>query len=110
MSEKKPTDGKLVFSNPPQPNSAFASSMKKVSDVPAFSGHLHATKASGAKFSMPEVAVYQAPDITVTAQNPLIITGSGPVSVSFGTVTIEPGGQIFVYTAADIKIDTLIKQ
>jgi hypothetical protein len=48
-----------------------------------------------------------AKDVTVTPQNPLYITDSNR---TFGTVTIQPGGQIFVQTSADIKIDTLIKK
>ena len=46
-------------------------------------------------------------DAVVTPQNPLYITDSNR---TFGTVTIQPGGRIFIQTTANIKIDKLIKQ
>lgn len=46
-------------------------------------------------------------DVVVTQSNPLYITDNDR---TFGKVTIEPGGQIFIMTAADVSIDTLIKQ
>lgn len=103
--------GKLVFSNPPQPGSAFKAEMKDVSAVNSFAAHPDTTKfKSTMKSAMPQVAVYTtADDVIVTPQNPLVISGSGPVEANFGTVTIEPGGQILVYTAATINIDTLKK-
>jgi hypothetical protein len=102
--------GKLVFSNPATPDSASKPVMKSLSEVPAFAQH-HAAAAAVHGARVPQVAVYEAPpDVTVTPQNPLIISGSGPVSVKFGTVTIEPGGQIFVYTTADISIEVLDKK
>lgn len=45
-------------------------------------------------------------DVDVTPDNPLHITDSNR---SFGTVTIFPGGQIFVQTTADITIERLIR-
>lgn len=109
MSNK--SNGKLIFSNPPQPDSAFKAEMKDVSAVKSFASHPDTAKFKSARrMAMPKVAVYtEARDVTVTPQNPLIITGSGPVEANFGTVTIEPGGQIFVYTAANINIATLKK-
>lgn len=104
---------KLVFSNPAQPDSGFQPVMKSLNEVPAFATHQHASGSlmKGAESSAPQVAVYQAPpDVIVTPQNPLIINGSGPVSVAFNTVTIEPGGQIKIYTAASVSINTLIKK
>lgn len=104
--------GKLIFSNPASPNSAFTPVMKNISEVEAFSHH-EAPKnlKSMSAASIPQVAVYEVPpDVTVSPGNPLIISGSGPVSVKFGTVTIEPGGQIQVYTPADIGIEKLIKK
>lgn len=47
-----------------------------------------------------------AQDVTVTPSNPLHVTDNNR---TFGTVTIEPGGQIFIETTADVKIDKLIK-
>lgn len=47
-----------------------------------------------------------ARDVTVTPQNPLYVTDSDR---TFGTVTIKPGGQVFIQTAADVKIDKLVK-
>jgi hypothetical protein len=102
---------KLIFSNPAHPGSAFTPELKNLSDVPAFASHTHALKTASISAGAPKVAVYTAPpDVVVTPGNPLIISGSGPVSVSFNTVTIEPGGQIQVTTAADISINTLIKK
>ena len=106
------SNGKLIFSNPPQSDSAFKADMKDVSAVSAFA--VHAIPQKSAKtvksFAMPKVAVFSKPiDVTVTAQNPLIISGTGPVEANFGTVTIEPGGQIIVSTAANINIATLKK-
>lgn len=48
-----------------------------------------------------------ARDVTVTSSNPLNINDNDR---DFGIVTIEPGGQIFIETSADIKIDQLIKK
>ncbi len=106
----KVSSGKLIFSNPAHPDSAFTPEMKSLSEVTAFTAHTTAPKLkSGA--TAPKVAVYTAPpNVIVTPSNPLVISGSGPVSVQFGTVTIEPGGQILVYTTADISIETLVKQ
>ena len=47
------------------------------------------------------------PNVTVTPDNPLTITDA---SRTFGTVTVMPGGRIFVKTTADIKINELIKK
>jgi len=46
-------------------------------------------------------------DVIVTPTQPLYITDNDR---TFGKVTIEPGGQIYVQTSADIKIDTLVKK
>ncbi len=102
--------GKLVFSNPASPDSSLKPVMKGLGEVQGFS---HFAVAAAAKHGprVPQVAVYEAPpDVVVTPQNPLIISGSGPVSVKFGKVTIEPGGQILVFTTADISIETLEKK
>lgn len=105
------SNGKLIFSNPPQSGSAFKAEMKDVSAVRSFASHPDTAKfKSAVKSAMPQVAVYTADDdVIVTPQNPLVISGSGPVEANFGTVTIEPGGQILVYTAATINIATLKK-
>ena len=47
-----------------------------------------------------------AKDVTVTQSNPLHITDDNR---TFGTVTIEPGGQVFVETTAQITIQILVK-
>jgi hypothetical protein len=44
------------------------------------------------------------PDVTVTASDPLYITDGNR---NFGRVTIEPGGQVWVQTQADITMDVL---
>jgi hypothetical protein len=109
MSNNKP--GKLVFSNPASPDSPFKPVMKKLSDVAAFSAHKAPAGLKTANVAAtPQVAVYEAPpDVTVTKDHPLVISGNGPVAVVFGTVTIEPGGQIQVLTTADISIQKLVK-
>jgi len=47
------------------------------------------------------------PDVDVTKDNPLHITDDYR---TFGTVTIYPGGQIWVQTTADVRIDRLVKK
>ena len=103
-------DGKLFFSNPPHPNSSFIPEFKSHNDIKDFKIDA-LTSSARVPSNLPQVAVYAvAPDVVVTPANPLVISGSGPVSVSFGKVTIEPGGQIKVLTTADIKINELIKK
>jgi hypothetical protein len=46
-------------------------------------------------------------DVDVTPQKPLYITDENR---TFNTVTIYPGGQIWVQTVADIRIQTLVKK
>jgi hypothetical protein len=48
-----------------------------------------------------------AQDVDVTPDNPLHITDTNR---DFGTVTIFPGGQVFVQTTADVKIEHLVKK
>lgn len=101
-------DGKLFFSNPPHPDSTFQPEMKDLSDLKDFKIDISATKTDG---PIPKVAVYNvAQDVVVTPSNPLVISGSGPVQVTYNRVTIQPGGQIKVLTTADIRIAELIKQ
>ncbi|WP_400260941.1 hypothetical protein ACFX5U_12735 [Sphingobacterium sp. SG20118] len=47
-----------------------------------------------------------SPDVTVSPSSPLYITDTNN---QFGTVTVLPGGQIFVQTTAKISIASLIK-
>jgi hypothetical protein len=104
-------DGKLFFSNPPHPDSNYKPEYKSHTDLKDFKIESTDALARKAPSSVPKVAIYTVdPDVVVTASNPLVISGSGPVSVSFGTVTIETGGQIQVLTTADIKIKELIKK
>lgn len=104
-------DGKLFFSNPPHPDSAFQPQMKDLNDLTDFKIDTSAAKANKSMAALPQVAVYNvAADVVVTPANPLIISGSGPVQVSYNKVTIQPGGQIKVLTTADIRIAELIKQ
>ena len=81
MSNNKP--GKLVFSNPASPDSPFKPVMKKLGDVAAFSSHKAPANLKTASASAaPQVAVYEAPpNVTVTADHPLVISVNGPVSV-----------------------------
>jgi len=46
-------------------------------------------------------------DVVVTPQSPLYITDGDR---TFNKVTIEPGGQVWVQTTADITIETLEKK
>jgi hypothetical protein len=46
-------------------------------------------------------------DVVVTPTNPLYITDGDR---TFNKVTIEPGGQVWVQTQADINIETLEKK
>lgn len=104
-------NGKVFFSNPPHPDSTIQPEMKDLNDLQDFKIDTSAAKASKSAAPMPKVAVYNvAADVVVTPANPLIISGSGPVQVSYNKVTIQPGGQIKVLTTADIKIAELIKQ
>src|SRR5204863_8479433 len=54
------------------------------------------------------LSVYAAPNITVTAANPLIIQGT-VVNADYGTVTLEPGGYIEIQTTCTFRCDTLVK-
>ena len=45
-------------------------------------------------------------DVEVTKDNPLYITDDNR---TFGTVTIVRGGQVWVQTRADIRIEKLVK-
>jgi hypothetical protein len=47
------------------------------------------------------------PDVIVTPSSPLTITDNNR---NFGTVTIKPGGQIFIKTSADITVKQLTKE
>lgn len=48
-----------------------------------------------------------AENVNVTQDHPLYITDDNR---SFGTVTIFPGGQVFVQTTADVNIEKLVKK
>ena len=100
----------LFFSNPPHPDTQYQPEMKDLSELDGFKNHAPAANVKFDQGNLPKVAVYSvAEDVVVTAANPLVISGTGPVAVSYGTVTIEPGGQIKVLTTADIRIQKLIK-
>jgi hypothetical protein len=53
------------------------------------------------------MAQQAAKDVDVTPSSPLNITDDNR---DFNTVTVYPGGQIFVKTTANITIQTLIKK
>lgn len=44
------------------------------------------------------------PSVTVTSDDPLYVTND---SRTFDTVTVEPGGQVWVQTIANVTIATL---
>lgn len=48
-----------------------------------------------------------AKNVDVTEKNPLHVTDDNR---TFGKVTIYPGGQIWIQTTADVKIDVLEKK
>jgi hypothetical protein len=56
-----------------------------------------------------DAAVYAVLDVTVTPQQPLIISGNN-AGANFGTVTIEPGGQIIVETDATLTCQQMVMQ
>lgn len=49
-------------------------------------------------------------DITITAANPLIIDSSYPAQLTFGTITIEPGGYIQMNVAVNITANQMISK
>jgi hypothetical protein len=46
-------------------------------------------------------------NVDVTQQKPLYVTDNNR---TFGTVTIFPGGQVWIQTTADVQIDNLVKK
>lgn len=46
-------------------------------------------------------------DVDVTPKKPLHVTDDDR---EFGTVTIHPGGQVFIETSARVTIDKLVKK
>lgn len=62
----------------------------------------------GQRFSMFPVLAYVAPDITVTAANPLIINQNSAVTV-FGKVTIRDGGYIIISVEANFYCEQMEK-
>ena len=54
-----------------------------------------------------ELSFVAAESVTVTPSSPLIITNP---SYTFGTVTIEPGGQIIVKSDSAVNVQVLIKK
>ncbi|MCD1257844.1 hypothetical protein B5M42_003180 [Paenibacillus athensensis] len=59
-----------------------------------------------------QLAVMAAQDVVVTPGNPLILAGNGdqPTTFSFGTITIQPGGQIISQANATLLVDNLVQQ
>jgi len=55
---------------------------------------------------MTQVKAVAGRDVVVDKDHPLTITDNDR---TFGKVTIMPGGQVTVQTAADVRIDTLIR-
>jgi hypothetical protein len=45
-------------------------------------------------------------DVVVDPQHPLVVTDDDR---TFGTVTIQPGGQITIQTSNQVSIDVLVK-
>ncbi|WP_341278008.1 hypothetical protein [Paenibacillus sp. FSL H8-0537] len=59
-----------------------------------------------------QLAVCAGQDVVVTPGNPLILAGDGdnPITYSFNTITIQPGGQIINQANATLLVDTLIQE
>lgn len=47
------------------------------------------------------------PDVTVTPSSPLHVTDDYR---DFGTVTIQPGGQVWIQTTAQVTIQKLVRE
>lgn len=68
----------------------------------------YATVLNNTFFPM-EAGIYAVQDVTVTAEKPLIVSGNN-AGCDFGTVTVEPGGQIIFETDATVTIQKLVLQ
>lgn len=75
------------------------------SDLPA-----SAKKMVNKLYGSFSIQKYEAEDIVVTRQNPWVISGTDPVIIDVNKVTVEPGGEIKVFTDATINIAELIKE
>lgn len=64
------------------------------------------------RFFPMSMSAYACENITVTADNPLVIEphGHDPVSVVVNTLTLEPGGQIICEAPVIMTVNTFIKQ
>ncbi|HEY0323879.1 MAG TPA: hypothetical protein VGC66_23220 [Pyrinomonadaceae bacterium] len=57
-----------------------------------------------------QMAVFAGESIVVSAANPLIIKGPGPVTLNYASITVEDGGEIIIQTAANITTQTFTQQ
>jgi len=49
-----------------------------------------------------QVAAFNGEAITVSANSPLIIKGSTMITLNYGSITVEPGGQIIIQTQVNL--------
>lgn len=49
-----------------------------------------------------EIALINIESVVVSPGSPLIITGPKPISANYGTITVEPGGQIIIETQTSL--------
>ena len=54
--------------------------------------------------------VFAAANLTVTAANPYVVTGASPVTLNFGTVTLQPGGSMTFYAPVTLTCQSLVRQ
>lgn len=57
-----------------------------------------------------QLAVFAGESIVVTKDKPLIITGDHPVSLNYGSITVEDGGQIIIQVTAEITSQVFTQQ
>jgi hypothetical protein len=57
-----------------------------------------------------QMAVFAGESIVVSAANPLVIKGPGPVTLNYASITVEPGGEIVIQTSANITTQTFTQQ
>jgi hypothetical protein len=69
-------------------------------------GYKPAIEKAYAPYSL---AVYAAPNVQICANNPLIISGSLPVSLTFGNIDIYTGGYIQITTTCQLTCSSLVK-
>jgi hypothetical protein len=57
-----------------------------------------------------QMAVFAGESLVVSAENPLIIQGPGPVTLNYASITVETGGQIIIQTSANITTQVFVQE